>query len=72
MRGVHDLGGLPGDEPIDLTEHEAHALEKRVDALKKACPVWRFIASVFPSVIFGRFTAERRVIRWSSMYLSTG
>ncbi len=33
MRGVHDLGGLPGDEPIDLTEHESHAFEKRVNAL---------------------------------------
>jgi hypothetical protein len=33
MRGVHDLGGLPSDEPIDLTEHESHAFEKRVNAL---------------------------------------
>lgn len=33
MRGVHDLGGLPGDEPVDREEHEPHAFEKRVGAL---------------------------------------
>ena len=32
-RGVHDLGGLPGKEPIDRTEHELSLHEKRVDAL---------------------------------------
>lgn len=32
-RGVHDLGGLEGEEPIDLSEHESHAFEKRVNAL---------------------------------------
>ena len=33
QRGVHDLGGLPGDEPVDRTEHESHPFEKRVNAL---------------------------------------
>lgn len=32
-RGVHDLGGAPGDEPVDRTEHEPHAFEQRVNAL---------------------------------------
>jgi nitrile hydratase len=32
-RGVHDLGGAPGDEPVDREEHEPHAFEKRVGAL---------------------------------------
>ena len=32
-RGVHDVGGLPGDEPIDRGEHESHGFEKRVNAL---------------------------------------
>ena len=32
-RGVHDLGGLPGDEAVDRTEHESHPFEKRVNAL---------------------------------------
>ncbi len=31
-RGVHDLGGLPGD-PIDHSEHELTFFDKRVDAL---------------------------------------
>ncbi|HKI96911.1 MAG TPA: nitrile hydratase [bacterium] len=31
--GVHDVGGLPGDEPVDREEHEPHAFEKRVGAL---------------------------------------
>ena len=33
MRKVHDLGGLPTDEPIDRTEHEMDAWERRVDSL---------------------------------------
>ncbi len=33
QRGVHDLGGLPGDEPVDREEHESHPFEKRVNAL---------------------------------------
>jgi hypothetical protein len=32
MRGVHDLGGLPGSE-VDRAEHEQTFFEKRVDAL---------------------------------------
>lgn len=32
-RGVHDLGGLPGEEPVDRTEHDLHQFEKRVNAL---------------------------------------
>jgi len=32
-RGVHDVGGTPGDEPIDRSEHEMHSFEKRVNAL---------------------------------------
>lgn len=34
-RGVHDLGGLPIDEPIDRSEHEPTFFEKRVDALMR-------------------------------------
>lgn len=33
QRGVHDLGGLPGDEPVDREDHESHPFEKRVNAL---------------------------------------
>jgi len=32
-RGVHDLGGLAGDEPIDRAEHDPHAFEVRVNSL---------------------------------------
>ena len=32
MRGVHDIGGLPGG-PIDWSEHEPALWEKRVHAL---------------------------------------
>ena len=32
-RGVHDLGGLPGDEPVDRSDHEPHAFETRVGVL---------------------------------------
>jgi hypothetical protein len=32
MRGVHDIGGLPGG-PVDRTEHEPALWEKRVHAL---------------------------------------
>ena len=33
MRGVHDLGGLPGDEPVPREEPDHHAFEARVGAL---------------------------------------
>lgn len=33
QRGVHDVGGTSGDEPVDRTEHELHPFEKRVNAL---------------------------------------
>ncbi len=33
VRGVHDVGGTPGDEPIDLEDHPSHAFEKRINAL---------------------------------------
>ncbi|MCH8887324.1 MAG: nitrile hydratase subunit beta [SAR324 cluster bacterium] len=33
QRGVNDLGGLPGDEPVDREDHESHPFEKRVNAL---------------------------------------
>ena len=33
MRGVHDVGGLNGEEAIDRSEHEPHAFENRVNAL---------------------------------------
>lgn len=31
--GVHDVGGLPDETPVDRSEHEPHAFEKRVSAL---------------------------------------
>jgi hypothetical protein len=34
-RGMHDLGGLPGDA-IDRTEHQNDFWEQRVDALMRA------------------------------------
>ncbi len=32
-RGIHDVGGVPGNEPIDRSEHAMHSFEKRVSAL---------------------------------------
>ena len=33
MRGIHDLGGLPGG-PVDQSEHEHGFWEKRIDAIR--------------------------------------
>ncbi|HJN88331.1 MAG: nitrile hydratase subunit beta [Dehalococcoidia bacterium] len=81
MRKVHDLGGLPTDQPIDRTEHEMEAWERRVDSLnsilgekgfKKTDELRRAIESLGPEQYLTLSYYERFTAAYEALLVERG